>query len=574
MNFFTSPEDLKTWVFSNESPEIAISNIVEVIGEQDILSVKDGINLMFNLKKQTKKKENGTDLDKDIEDASKSLFSVLAKHNLAGGTKTSIREDSIMDKKEANSGENIQKFNAADHFGLRKAQVTRPPSSPYTSREDSNKYVGTPWRIDRDSFYDFTHRNPDMLSFDDDPNRVYSGEAIWRRYVMDKFYRDYKDDEGRLVGGYINDRFQTFHDLGGNQMELSNSERTRKPRRHQWSIERRLSEGRGEETSDIVALTASENLKFTRVATKSIEEDSDNVVQAFADILDMHDAGFEEEDIITQVAGHYEMSMLKVADIKKLAYSMKDKFSGELYEPEGLEKEASSEVKVQVEEKYENDFDVVEAADPEAVEATFAQYHDLREAGTLDMDVTFKESLSVPTASTNSLKKKANIEPTPNNTWVTTMEGNALSVNQQNVEIPTAGFVLPTGTKVTDTGVTDQMNRSVFVVSTDSYGKQARFVLSGAPAFGIERIANQMEDLPMAEDNLDVDYNGPNSQMTEQVENRAGLETTSSNKDTEGGIDINIDIDINSEDLKKTFDMLNGEIEEIEESEDFEVKEA
>jgi hypothetical protein len=329
--FFPSAKALENWVLSQKNPEEAILRIVDVIGKEDILSVEDAVNLMFSLKKATKKKENETQINKDIEKASEGLLEVLKKHLDVNSNKT-VREVNIMDNKEAKSGEKIQKFNAAKDFGVRTAQVTRPPSSPYTSRADDNKYVHTPWRIDRDSFYDFTHRNPDMLSFDDDPNRVYSGEAIWRRYIMDKFSRDYKDEKGRVVGGYINDRFQTFHDLGGNQMELANNERTRKPRRHQWSVERRLSEARGEETYDIDALTASDGIKFTKVAAQTVEEDTDEVLQAFTDILDMSEAGFEEENIISLVSEHYSMSMFKVSDLKKFAYSMRDKFSGELYE--------------------------------------------------------------------------------------------------------------------------------------------------------------------------------------------------------------------------------------------------
>jgi hypothetical protein len=476
MNFFTSPKSLETWVLSKESPEQAISQISSIIGDQDLLSIKDGVNLLFNLKKLTKKKENDTEINKDIQDASESLFNVLSRYNItktADNKKILIREGKKMENKE---NKKVQKFNAAEHFGYKKANVTRPPSSPYTSRVDDNKYVDTPWRIDRDAFYDFTHRNPDMLSFDDNPNNVYSGEGIWRRYIMDKFYRDYKDENGRLVGGYINDRFQTFHDLGGNQMALADGERTRKPRRHQWSVERRLSEVRGEDTEYHDALTASDNIKFTKIASKPLNEDSDEVLEAFTDILDMSEAGFNDEQILSLVAEHYNMSLFKVAEIKKFAYSTREKFSGELYELDNNE-----DLKKKV----------------------------VKSAGSWqDRD--------------------------PAKTWKINQEVVGLSLDQQNAILPTGGFPLPEGTLVFEEG-SNSKNGFVYIYDNNK-GKETRFVLE--PNVKIDQVAEKMEsimsDLNMLNGEDEVNVPSPNAGMSEQVENRAGLENTSdTNKDFE-----------------------------------------
>jgi hypothetical protein len=352
MTFFTSPTDLQNWVVGQNNPNLAVSKILEVIGNDDALSVKQACQQIAELNEEIKKEENDKHLHKEIEDASASLFAVLAKYNV-----TETKEGSLMNKKTSQ----------VNDFSIREAQVTRPPSSPYTGREDDNKYVGTPWRRDRDAIYDFTHRNPDMLSFDDDPTRVYSGEALWRRYIMDKFYRDYKDEKGRVVGGYINDRFKVYHDLGGNQMELANGERTRKPRPHQYSIERRLEEARGNKTEDILPLRAAsdsirvivtgseekpathEDIKyasnveddFVRVAKQSIEEE-DPIAQAFADILEMKTAGLEDKEIILKVSDHYKMPIAKAANIKDFAYKVKENHMGVLYSCEGaIQKEAA-----------------------------------------------------------------------------------------------------------------------------------------------------------------------------------------------------------------------------------------
>jgi len=344
MNFFTSPKDLNNWVLGQGDPNLAVQHIMEIVGNQDALSIKDGCYAIFAA---NKKEEKDTDFSNEIEE-SEGLFSVLSKYNITEMIKTS--EVNLMNKK-------IEKFNHAD-FPIREAQVTRPPSSPYTGREDDNKYVGTPWRKDRDAIYDFTHRNPDMLSFDDDPHRVYSGEALWRRYIMDKFYRDYKDEKGRVVGGFINDRFKVFHDLGGNQMELADGERTRKPRPHQYSIERRLSEARGEKTEDIlplrcaagdvrVIITGSEEKPakasdiryassteegYVKIPAKdSYNEEEDNVSKAFIDILDMHEAGLNDKDIILKVSNHYRIPIARVAQIKAFAYDKLHSAKGVLY---------------------------------------------------------------------------------------------------------------------------------------------------------------------------------------------------------------------------------------------------
>jgi len=342
MKFFTSSNDLKNWVLGNESYEFASNNITEVIGTEDELSIKQACQTIFDLNSKIKKEEKDVKFDKDIEETTEILFAILSKYNL-----TEIKKEGFMNKKTSQIND----------FSIREAQVTRPPSSPYTGREDDNKYVGTPWRRDRDAIYDFTHRNPDMLSFDDNPNHVYSGEALWRRYVMDKFYRDYKDDKGRVVGGYINDRFKVYHDLGGNQLELANGERTRKPRPHQYSVERRLQEARDEKPTDILPLRASASSvrviitgsddspakdtdiryvsnsedDYVDVQSRDIKEDNDVVTQAFADILDMRTAGISDKDIILKVSEHYKMPISKVANIKNFAIQVKANHEGIMY---------------------------------------------------------------------------------------------------------------------------------------------------------------------------------------------------------------------------------------------------
>lgn len=196
----------------------------------------------------------------------------------------------------------------------------------------------TPWRVDRDKMYDKTHYYTDAISFNEKPEHTYSGEAIWRMYVMDKFYRDYKDEDGRVVGGYFNDRFQVDHDVSGNQMELADGERTRNPRPHQYSTERRLEEARGNKTTDLAAFAAA-NAPVVKIASQvDSKRTEDNVYLIFRDLLDMREAGVDYKDMISGTADHYDTSIINVAEIDAFVKKMASKHHGIIYESDGMER--------------------------------------------------------------------------------------------------------------------------------------------------------------------------------------------------------------------------------------------
>lgn len=202
---------------------------------------------------------------------------------------------------------------------------------------------GTPWRISRDAIYDFTHNAIDAIKFDEDPSRIYSGEALWRMYIMDKFSSDFKDKDGHLVGGYINSRFHVYPTAGtpsnpdaprdgGNQMELGLEERTRKPRPHQYSTERRLQEARGNKLEDIEVTSASVNKLQKLSITLPEERNEDSVYNIMRDTIDMREAGISYDDILTKVSSHYGTSILNVAQIDQFAQKMVKKHNGIAYE--------------------------------------------------------------------------------------------------------------------------------------------------------------------------------------------------------------------------------------------------
>ena len=277
------------------------------------------------------------------------MFGVLARHNL-----TSMKKEAKGIKMEKTTQKPPAQYKKTSGVGepnqsrQRNGWVRGMRNKWNRSVEGFNE--GTPWRVDRDQMYDFTHYYTDAISFDEDPTRVYSGEAIWRSYIMDKYSSEYQDEKGKWVGGYINDRFYVFPDAGtpdnpdvprdgGNQLGLAPGERTRKPRPHQYSTERRLEEARGVKTTDLMAAAASVK-PIAKIASSKlpIERHSDKVYNIFKDTIEMREAGFEYETMISKVAEHYNASLIGVAQIDAFAQKLKNKHAGAFY---SLEKTAA-----------------------------------------------------------------------------------------------------------------------------------------------------------------------------------------------------------------------------------------
>jgi hypothetical protein len=314
-DYFTGPEDLKNWVKNKESSEDAYSTLKQIMPEEDEEDLKETCESIY---------------EHNDENASEVLFSVLAKYDIKN-VKTS--KEGFRLSKEASE--------SRQRNGWSRGQ--RNKWNRTVDAYDEN----TPWKQTRKEFYDFTHNNPGMIKFDADPEHYYSGEALWRNYIMDKFTREYKDENGKWVGGYINDRFYVFPDAGtpsnpdvprdgGNQMQLADGERTRKPRPHQYSTERRLEEARGNETYDLEAKTASCNAgkttKLKKIASKSKAIEKNEIYNLFRDVVDMKEAGINNDFILKESAKHYDIHILNVAQVLKFAESMIKKHDGIIYD--------------------------------------------------------------------------------------------------------------------------------------------------------------------------------------------------------------------------------------------------
>lgn len=306
-DYFVNPDDLGEWVKSRSNADEAAQELIGIIGKG-----KPGIPEETDIVETCKSIFDGKD-----QNASAVLFGVLAKHNL-----TRLTRQAQSQSRQRNGwvrGMRNKWNRVVDGFN-----------------------EGTPWRIDRDKMFNFTHYYTDAITFDEDPNRVYSGEAIWRSYIMDKYSREYQDKDGHWVGGYINNRFHVFPDAGtpanpkvardgGNLLGLAPGERTRKPRPHQYSTERRLEEARGVKTTDLEATAATE--KAIKIASANLpkERHEDSVYNIFRDTIDMREAGFKYEDMLQKIADHYGASITGVAQIDAFAQKLIQKHSGVLY---------------------------------------------------------------------------------------------------------------------------------------------------------------------------------------------------------------------------------------------------
>lgn len=93
------------------------------------------------------------------------------------------------------------------------------------------------------SEYVCRHHCLDGIVIDD--NKTICGEALWRANVMDKYSREYVNEDGDTVGGYINKRFTVERNVPEeNKMRLKPGE-IRKPRPAAWgNIESRMQDMR------------------------------------------------------------------------------------------------------------------------------------------------------------------------------------------------------------------------------------------------------------------------------------------------------------------------------------------
>jgi len=317
--FFTSPKDLARWVKeANSSYQEASQKIMIALesnkNEQDILETTKRI---FS--------------NNNTEEASKVLFDVLANYSI---TEQSVEKaESKFDKATVADALEKYKVITAEEKGkmVKEAQIMRQPGEYPMPLKRCPKL---PFSVGKGliSTYNCRHYCLDSLVFDEDPERVYCAEALWRGHVMDKFSREWEDAKtGELVGGYINNRFYVFPDGGtpdnqdmpryhGNRMSLKPWERSRIPRKHEWSVERRLQEQREPNSTKSITLSAAITGSTNMIKLASSDKiEKEKIVTIFSEAIDLHNDGVKNEDAVLQLSEKYNHPIEQVVAIQTVA---------------------------------------------------------------------------------------------------------------------------------------------------------------------------------------------------------------------------------------------------------------
>lgn len=312
--FFSSPDDVRVWVLSFKDETQVADKLRELIGSS-----------RFN-----------TDIARSVRDifdgyvhGSDTLFRILST--------IGITEDETMTeeiKKQQVEQPGLQKQAFMEKFPERAKMSLR--YCPKLPRQGvSQGQVST---------YNCRRWCADAIVFDDDPERVICGEALWRRHVMDKFSREWLDKKtGLLEGGYINDRFHVCRDelptgepRNSPRMSLKPGERSRQPKPYEYSTERRLEEQRAKNSTESIILTTKDNANLAKkstvtkrqpvdttvikLAVRDTENPENDIVSAiFNDAIELYLGGKERSEATLQLSEEYGMSIESVARVQDLA---------------------------------------------------------------------------------------------------------------------------------------------------------------------------------------------------------------------------------------------------------------
>lgn len=318
--FFKSPADLVVWLKKNcsDAPE-ASAKMTTLTGsrnqEQDIV---ESVRRIF--------------ANEDTDGASVILYDILSQFE--------ITEPEVQ---AVNS--NMHKVVAADAL-LKAKQITssvheKMIKESQVMRQDG-QYQSMPLRIcpklpkqsagqQLISTYNCRHYCLDSMVFDDEPLHVYCAETLWRKHVMDKFSREWKNEDGEWVGGYINNRFYKFPTAGtpdnpdvprdhGNKMQLAQGERTRQPRPHEYSIERRLEENRDEGSTKSILLTQASSKGMVKLASSSTNtQDETALLDVFGKLVDLNNSGLDRDAAAAEMVKQTGWSAEKIVKLQSLA---------------------------------------------------------------------------------------------------------------------------------------------------------------------------------------------------------------------------------------------------------------
>ena len=345
--FFNTPSDLLNWVKTqNQTAVEAADKIQMIIGDrQHEQDIAESTHRIF--------------AGRHAEHAAEVIFGILSNYDITEATvkQASEKVGGIYAANELLKGKMIT---AEQHQKMvKEAQIMRQPGQYQMELRVCPKLPASIGHR-RISTYNCLHYCNAALTFDDEPNRVFCMESIWRNHIMDKFSRDIRDAKtGHLVGGYIGNRFYSFPDAGtpanpnvprdgGNPMALKPGERTLQPRPHEWSIERRMQEQREKGSTKSITLGASSNeniktagfhiallkqaevtgfIKLSEVETVS----NDEVSQIFNEAIELHTAGVSSDEAAVRLAQSHQTPVENIVRIQEFALRKLSQHQSDVY---------------------------------------------------------------------------------------------------------------------------------------------------------------------------------------------------------------------------------------------------
>jgi hypothetical protein len=343
--FFNTPIDLLNWVKTqNSTAGEAADKLRAVIGSSDhAQDIAETTRRIF--------------VENNSDHAAEVLFGILANYNIT---------EEIVKAASAKIGEIYaadellkSKIITAEQHGklVKEAQIMRQPGQYQMELRVCPKL---PYSVGnrRISTYNCIHYCLDSMTLDEEPNRVYCMEALWRKHVIDKFSRDFKDQKtGQLIGGYINNRFFVFPDSGtpanqdvarnaGHSMELKPGVRTNQPKPYEYSMERRLQEQREKGSTKSITLTASDAdfksalmaqgaavgfIKLAAVDTVVPAPKGDDIYEIFSAAIELHNEGIDPEVAAVKLAETHSMKVEDVIRIQEIALRKIAKHVSDVY---------------------------------------------------------------------------------------------------------------------------------------------------------------------------------------------------------------------------------------------------
>ena len=183
------------------------------------------------------------------------LYEVLIPPMLKGDQAESQMEP-VMSEKKQDALEGIVRFSLTDSIMNNNQGMTKTAADQFgqqymlygpTEKRICPKLRGKNLSVG-DVVSEYTCRMHCIDGIVIDDNKTICGEALWRANAMDKYSREYVNEDGDIVGGYINKRFEVNRNVPEeNKMRLKPGE-TRKPRPAAWgNTESRLQDMRSKE---------------------------------------------------------------------------------------------------------------------------------------------------------------------------------------------------------------------------------------------------------------------------------------------------------------------------------------